>query len=128
MGLVIASLFWVFSPLQLSEVELEKEARQRLGMIYPEENLPWEVKAEESTEQKEETNKGDIPEIVEIEIPAGSTLNMVSSILWEKGIIEDISFFEQKMQENNLARRIKAGKYQIKVNSSLEEIISLLTE
>lgn len=100
-------------------------------MIYPEEGLPWETEAVSSSASKEEQASDQVQNkpvaTIEVEIPPGSTLSAVSSILKEKGIITDSRLFEQKMQENNLGRRIKAGKYQIKPNSSLEEVIKIIT-
>lgn len=65
--------------------------------------------------------------LVELYIPAGSTSSSIGDALMIKGLIEDKSIFLQKLKESNLETRLRHGMYRIPVNSSIDEILAILT-
>lgn len=65
--------------------------------------------------------------LVELYIPAGSTSSSIGDALIIKGLIEDKSIFLQKLKESNLETKLRHGMYRIPVNSSIDEILAILT-
>lgn len=74
---------------------------------------------------KEEENQ---EEVVHINIPPGSLPAKIGDILVESGLIQDRNEFVNKVVELKMETRLKSGEYEIAKNSSLEEIIQILTK
>ena len=75
------------------------------------------------TEDKKESNI-----IIEVDIPAGSASSNIGDILVSKGLIKEKGEFLKKLTESNLETKLRHGKYKIPENSSLEEILNILTK
>ncbi|NLW39847.1 MAG: endolytic transglycosylase MltG [Tissierellia bacterium] len=76
--------------------------------------------------QKDDINKEE--EVVHINIPPGSLPAKIGDILVESGLIQDRNEFVNKVVELRMETRLKSGEYEIAKNSSLEEIIQVLTK
>lgn len=76
--------------------------------------------------QKDDINKEE--EVVHINIPPGSLPAKIGDILVESGLIQDRNEFVNKVVELRMETRLKSGEYEIAKNSSLEEIIQILTK
>lgn len=63
---------------------------------------------------------------VEITIPEGSSLNYVSNILFDKGVIKSKTWFRYKAKEAEVDKKIKPGDYLIPPTSTFEDIFALL--
>ncbi|RKD31552.1 endolytic transglycosylase MltG [Thermohalobacter berrensis] len=61
-----------------------------------------------------------------VEIPQGSLGPAIADILIQKGLINNKAEFLKVARELNLDRKLKAGTYKIKDNSSLETIIKII--
>lgn len=89
-------------------------------------------KDDESVETPPEDSSDSVNEpsdkIVKITIPAGSLPSKIGSILESNGLVSSRSDFVQKAQELKLDTKLKSGDYEIKANSTLEEIIKLLSK
>jgi hypothetical protein len=72
----------------------------------------------------EETNG----EIIKITIPSGSLPSKIGSILEDNGLVSSKADFVLKAQELKLDTKLKSGNYEIKSNSSIEEILTILTK
>ncbi len=91
-----------------------------------------DIKDDESSETPPEDSNNSVNEpsdkIVKITIPAGSLPSKIGSILESNGLISSRTDFVQKAQELKLDTKLKSGDYEIKANSTLEEIIKLLSK
>jgi len=123
-GLVISGLLWLLFPPPLSDFHLETLARERLGMILPAEQLPWEGPPLPETGSPEPREEAALPTV---RIPGGSSLEEISAILLEAGVIADCVAFEEEVQRRGLSTGLKAGTYQLARDASLEEILTYLT-
>lgn len=74
--------------------------------------------------KSEETND----EIIKITIPSGSLPSKIGSILEDNGLVSSKADFVLKAQELKLDTKLKSGNYEIKSNSSIEEILTILTK
>ncbi|NLY85112.1 MAG: endolytic transglycosylase MltG [Tissierellia bacterium] len=63
---------------------------------------------------------------VTVVIPPGSLPSKIASILEEHKLISSRAEFVQKTQELKLDTKLKSGTFEIKSNSSLEEIIRII--
>ncbi|WMM26905.1 hypothetical protein RBU61_09595 [Tissierella sp. MB52-C2] len=72
----------------------------------------------------EETNG----QIIKITIPSGSLPSKIGSILEDNGLVSSKADFVLKAQELKLDTKLKSGNYEIKSNSSIEEILTILTK
>lgn len=72
----------------------------------------------------EETKK----DMVKITIPSGSLPSKIGSILEENGLVSSKSDFVLKAQELKLDTKLKSGNFEIKSNSSIEEILKIITK
>lgn len=77
----------------------------------------------QDTQEKKESGT-----MIEINIPAGSASSNIASILVDSGLIKEKDLFLKKLSELNLETKLKYGKYKVPKNSSLEEILSILTK
>ena len=66
--------------------------------------------------------------IVKISIPAGSLPSKIGSILEDNGLVEDKNVFVQKAIDLNLETKLKYGDFEISKDSSMEEILEILTK
>ncbi len=64
---------------------------------------------------------------VKVEIPKGTTGVGIAKILLDKGLINDRSEFINRVEELNLAPKLRFGNFTIKSTSSLDQIISIIT-
>lgn len=67
-------------------------------------------------------------ESVEIVIPKGKSLNYVSNLLYEKGIIKNIRWFNYKAQLLDIDTKIQPGSYVIEPDMTLDDIFSLIQQ
>lgn len=65
---------------------------------------------------------------VKVVIPQGSPCPNIANILLEKGLIKDKDEFLAKAKEMNLDTKLKSGEYEIKSNSTIEEILSVMSK
>ncbi len=79
-------------------------------------------------ENKVEDNDKSTVETVKVVIPSGSTGSSIANILSEKGLIEDKEQFLAKMSELKLDTKLKCGEFEIGKNSTLEEILEIITK
>ncbi|QQY78990.1 hypothetical protein EDD65_104155 [Keratinibaculum paraultunense] len=118
----------------------------KLGGLFTKDNMniPSSKKQNETTQQEsssaknsnehnqknndknlEETSSN---EIVKITIPPGSLPLKIGSILENNGLVEDKNVFVQKVIDLNLETKLKYGDFEISKNSSIEEILNILTK
>lgn len=69
----------------------------------------------------------DNPTVVGIEIPSGSSTNKISEILFDNGLIKNKLIFKQQVKSLNSDGKLKAGKYELRTDMDLENIIANLT-
>lgn len=65
-------------------------------------------------------------ELVDIEIPNGSSLSTISQILYDNGLIRNKMVFKLYVDISNKASKLKAGRYQLSSNMELDEIMDEL--
>jgi UPF0755 protein len=63
-----------------------------------------------------------------ITIPAGSSLDQISELLKENGLIRSTWAFEQYVRNNNLSGDLKAGTYALQPSQSVQEIVDIISE
>jgi len=126
-GLVISGLLWLLFPPSLSDFQLETLARERLGMILPAEQLPWEGPPLPAAGVPAPQEEQQAMEPLTVTIPGGSSLEEISAILLETGIIADRAAFEAEVQSRGLSTGLKAGTYHLARDLNLEEILTYLT-
>lgn len=74
-----------------------------------------------------ETGTNDVQdEYVTLVIEKGDIARDVAESLYEDGIIDDVESFRKYLGETGVSRTLHAGKYNIKVGSTYEEIVELL--
>lgn len=66
--------------------------------------------------------------LVKINIPAGSLPSKIGNILESNGLVKDKNEFVQKAIELKLETKLKYGEFEISKNSSIEEILKVLTK
>ncbi len=64
---------------------------------------------------------------ITIEIPSGTPGIGIAKILKDNNLIEDTSSFVARVEELNLAVKLKSGTYKIDSNTSLDDIIYIIT-
>lgn len=92
-------------------------------------------KAIESTIQTTRESLSDIlgstsleGEVIEVKIPENASLESISNILFQYGLIQDKAKFEEYMKNNDLINSIKPATYEITVGNSIEEIAKIITQ
>jgi len=65
-------------------------------------------------------------EIIEVEIPSGSSLSKISEILYENGLIRNKTVFKLFVDLSDNTSKLKAGKYKLSKNMSMREIMDEL--
>ncbi len=73
-----------------------------------------------------EINNGSEGNYVTVEIVPGMTSEDVSNLLKEKGIIEDTKAFNQYLKQNDYARNINIGNFEIETYASYEDIADII--
>jgi len=63
---------------------------------------------------------------VSIDIPSGATGFAIGKILKDKGLISDINAFTARVQEMNLAPKLRSGTFQLKSGVPLDDLIKTL--
>ena len=81
---------------------------------------------DENEEEPEDTEVEDVSD-VKIEIPGGTMSNGIADILLENRLIDDTSDFLERANELNIATGLKAGDYTIPSNSTIDEILEILS-
>lgn len=66
-------------------------------------------------------------ENIKIEIPKGATGNSIAKILKEKGLIENTSEFINRVEQLKLGPKLRFGTFTIKSNSSIDDMINIIT-
>ena len=87
-----------------------------------------EENAENNKEDKNGNNSATTNEIVKINIPAGSVSAQIGSILESHGLVSSKDDFVQKAQELKLDTKLKSGDFEINKNSSIEDILKILSK
>lgn len=64
--------------------------------------------------------------LITIDIPEGSLPSKIGSILETSGLIDNKNDFVLKAQEMDLDRNLRSGKYEIKKDSTIEEIVKII--
>ncbi len=77
----------------------------------------------EDSDDSQEKEPDEQTTIVTIYIPEGSLPSKIGSILESNGLVKDKNDFVLKAQELNLDRKLRSGKYEIKKDASIEEIV-----
>ncbi|QXM05618.1 hypothetical protein [Crassaminicella indica] len=67
------------------------------------------------------------PAIVKINIPSGTPGMGIAKILKEKELIDDTAKFISRIEELKLSSKLKSGTFNIQTNSSLDDIIYIIT-
>lgn len=67
-------------------------------------------------------------EVVEFNIPQGSSLHSVAETLYDKGVIRSKLWFRHQGKLQNIDRNIKPGNYQVSPNISLNELFHTLLQ
>lgn len=65
---------------------------------------------------------------VRISIPEGSSSSIIGTILEEQGLVSNKDEFVNKAKELNLDTKLRSGNYEIAKDSSLEDIVNLITK
>lgn len=83
---------------------------------------------EETGENEEVVTAPKPAEPVKINIPAGSLPSKIGSILEENGLISNRADFIQKAVSLKLDTKLKSGTFTIPADSSIEEILDIITK
>lgn len=65
-------------------------------------------------------------DVIEITVPEGASMDYVSKVLFDKGIIKSKTWFRYKAKKSQVDKKIKPGTYSIPSNSDFEDIFELL--
>ena len=65
-------------------------------------------------------------ELVDVEIPSGSSLSKISEILYEKGLIRNKMVFKLFVDLSDKTSKLKAGKYKLSPSMSIAQIMDEL--
>ncbi len=63
-----------------------------------------------------------------IEIKAGSSLSKIATLLFEQGIIRNKLVFQLYVDLNDMSSKLKAGRYDLSPNMTMEQIAAVLIE
>ncbi|WP_167956847.1 endolytic transglycosylase MltG [Anaerosporobacter faecicola] len=88
-----------------------------------------QVTTEEDTTADKDKNSSVVTiDYIPIEITAGMTATSVSTMLKEKGIIEDADEFRTYMSEQGYSGKIHTGEYLIPVNATYKKIANIISK
>ena len=109
------------------EPEKEKPDKGKAEATIPkvEVHIP---KEKTNTPKKEDVTASNQNQTIKIVIPAGSLPSSIGSILESNGLVSSKADFVQKSQDMKLDTKLKSGNYEIKTNTPLEDIVTLLTK
>ncbi len=108
------------------DLELKKESQDD-GM--QQEKMVENNKVQEETEKaKEDDITQEEPSTVWITIKAGMNTNNIAKLLYKEGLISNTAEFVDLAYAKNYTRKFIAGKKAVPTNSSLEELLQILTE
>lgn len=138
-GLIIGglALFFTRNNQQVSQAEIIEQARS-LGMVTKQEaaeqvarelaqaRKEWE-KQKPPSPQTAQPRQQETERPVLVVLPKGVTSEKIADILLAEGLIRDKKAFLVEVDKAGLARKFKAGTYQIKSNASIAEILTILT-
>jgi len=139
-GLILGGLvlFFTRNNLQISQADLIERARS-LGMITKQEAAEQLARELAQARQEWEKQKPSQPQsaqpqlqpaterLVLVVLPKGVTSEKIADILLAEGLIRDKKAFLAEVDKARLARKFKAGTYQIKSNATIAEILAILT-
>lgn len=83
-----------------------------------------EPEEEDDTENHSTSQSSDL---IEINIPSGIPAANIATILEENNLIQNANDFIARIEERQLANQLKFGTFQFEKESSLDEIIDILT-
>ena len=113
------------------EIVVESPRDNRDDYVNPEEDDNLDsANSDDNIDNNDENideNQGQAVEITVV-IPPGSLPSKIASILEEHKLISSRAEFVQKTQEMKLDTKLKSGTFKIMSNSSLEEIIRIITK
>ncbi len=128
-GLIVASTLYSFYPkveyMDLSDDIIIEKARE-LGMVWLKENIDIESINNRVTDEEIGETVKEISE-KEIVVESGSSLTIVVKKLYDANLIDDIDEFILFVKDKKLDKKIRTGRYKIKLDSSHDEIIEILT-
>lgn len=87
-----------------------------------------EQEKEKAKKENEEDKDEETDNVININIPAGSLPGDIADILVSNNLIEDKSEFLDMVVELQLETKLRSGKYELRENATLEDIIVKLTK
>ncbi|TCT15071.1 hypothetical protein EDC18_104221 [Natranaerovirga pectinivora] len=99
------------------------EQAKNLGMIFPTDSNDNDINETIINEDDQI-----IEEDVIVRINYGMTSQEVSNLLFEKGIIEDSEDFHWYIIQQNLTKKIVAGRYPLNINLDYDTILEMITK
>lgn len=102
--------------IQNSEVKVQSTT--------PETQLPTEPS---TTGQEPQNPPPQTNVLVHFEIPSGSAGMKIAQILEDKGLIDNTAAFIGRIEELNLAAKLKSGTFEISQGTPLDDIIYIIT-
>ncbi|MDK2919377.1 MAG: hypothetical protein PWQ37_2110 [Candidatus Petromonas sp.] len=123
-------------PLDYKSAAINTVEKEKDDTTYDvHDKLPSEQSySNETYSQPPEQSKEEIIQIVPIEskdivveIPKGTTGVGIAKILKDKGLIEAVGDFINRVEELGLAPKLRFGKFTIKSSSSIDEMIYIIT-
>lgn len=66
------------------------------------------------------------PELINVEIPSGSSLSKISEILYQNGLIRSKTAFKLFVDVSDKTSKLKAGRYQLSPNMEMRQIMDEL--
>lgn len=95
--------------------------------ISKESNLE-KTNSEETASSHNSIKISEVPIVdIKVEIPRGTTGSGIAKILKEQGLIDSTSQFISRVEELNLSPKLRFGTFTIKSNSSLDQVIAIIT-
>lgn len=83
---------------------------------------------ENNNNQQSNNEESKTDRYITVKIPSGSLPPTIANILVDRGVIKDKWEFLRKSQEMKLDTKLKSGDFEIKENSSVEDVIRLLAK
>lgn len=108
--------------IDMSSIKLQGETTQRESKTTDDETN------EKNVEDHKEPDDENPQKTIKINIPPGSLPSKIGSILEDNGLVEDKNAFVQKAIDLNLETKLKYGEFEISKDSSMEEILNILTK
>lgn len=104
----------------------------RLDILFPEnisidEPNTLENKDSNSKIIKKDEHENEESIIVKIDIPKEADSASIANLLLEEGLIGSVKEFEDRAKEAELEKNLRPGEYDIENNSTVEEIIKIIT-